>query len=171
MSKSKEKTEILNELQSSQKIERMAWQMLENNSLEKEIVLAGIAHRGYMLASIFKRKLEAISSVKVILVEVCVNKKSPHEKEVSIDVDPKKLEGKSVIVVDDVLNSGRTMLHALTPFIQFPVKSLSIACLLNRSYRNFPVAAKYIGMSLSTTLQEHIEVEIAKIGSIRAYLM
>ena len=92
------------------------------------------------------------------------------EEEVKIDTDSKTLKNKSVIVVDDVLNSGRTLTYALGPFLEFPVKRLSVCTLLNRSYRNYPVLAKYVGTSLSTTLQEHIEVEISKNGDITAYL-
>lgn len=171
MTITKEKTQILDARQSAMKIERMAWQMLEVNSGDKELVLAGIAKRGYQLAGIFKQKLESISKVKVILVEIRINKKAPFEENIYIDVEAVKIENKCIIVIDDVLNSGQTMLHALTPFIKFPVKSLSIAVLLNRSYRNFPVQAKYVGMSLSTTLQEHIEVEFSNKGDISAYLM
>ena len=166
----KEATQILDSHQSDQKIERIAWQILENNSEEKIIALAGIADRGYQLASTIKKKLETISDIKVKLIEICINKRDPFSKDVSIDCKPKELENKVVIVVDDVLNSGRTMLFALTPFMKFDVKSLSIAVLLNRSYRDYPVQANYVGMSLSTTLQERIHVKISKKGSITAYL-
>ncbi|HAW51821.1 MAG TPA: phosphoribosyltransferase [Flavobacteriales bacterium] len=167
----KEATQILDNHQSNQKIERIAWQILENNSEEKSIAIAGISSRGYELAKIIKKKLEKISDIKVNLVEICVNKKQPFSEEVTIDCEVKNLKNKVVIVVDDVLNSGRTMLFALTPFMKFDIKRLSIAVLLNRSYRNYPVEAKYVGMSLSTTLQEHIEVKFSKNGKISAYLM
>jgi pyrimidine operon attenuation protein/uracil phosphoribosyltransferase len=167
----KEATQILDNHQADQKIERIAWQILEKNSEEKSIAIAGIASRGYQLAKIIKRKLEKISDIEVNLVEINVNKKDPFSQEVSIDCQTKELKNKAVIVVDDVLNSGRTMLFSLAPFMKFDVKSLSIAVLLNRSYRNYPVEAKYVGMSLSTTLQEHIEVKFSKSGKISAYLM
>jgi pyrimidine operon attenuation protein/uracil phosphoribosyltransferase len=167
----KEATQILDNHQSGQKIERIAWQILEKNSEEKSIAIAGIANRGYELAKIIKKKLESISDIKVKLVEICINKRQPFTQDVTIDCETKELKNKVVIVVDDVLNSGRTMLFSLAPFMKFDVKSLSIAVLLNRSYRNYPVEAKYVGMSLSTTLQEHIEVKFSKSGKITAYLM
>ena len=124
---------ILNKNQAAQKIERIAYQMWENNSKEKEIVIAGIAVRGYKLAEILAKKLEEVSELKVVLVKITVNKKEPISEEPSIDCDPKLIKNKSVIVVDDVLNSGRTLLYALTPFLKFPVKRLSVCTLLNRS--------------------------------------
>lgn len=161
---------ILNKKQSAQKIERMAFQIWENNSKEKEIVIAGIDKRGFQLAEILSEKVRSISDLKVSLVRITVNKKEPLKEEAKIDSDSKLIQNKVVIVVDDVLNSGRTLLHALTPFLRFPVKTLSVATLLNRSYRNFPVQAKYVGVSLSTTLQEQIQVQFSKDGSITAYL-
>ena len=164
-------TQILSALQSAQKIDRMAYQIWENNSEEKTIVIAGIAARGYKLAGILAKKVEEISKLNVILVEIVVNKKEPLKEGPTIDKEINDLKNKPVIVVDDVLNSGRTLMHALTPFLQFDVKNLSVATLLNRSYRNYPVEAKYVGLSLSTTLQEHIEVEFGKNGEIKAFLM
>ncbi len=166
----KKGSQILNEKQAAQKIERMAFEIWENNSQEKEVVIAGIANRGFQLAGILAEKLSKISKLNVELVEICVNKKEPLKAEPTIDKDLNEMEGKVVIVVDDVLNSGRTLLHALSPFLKINVKTLSVATLLNRSYRNFPVQAKYVGTSLSTTLQEHIEVEFSKNGDIKAYL-
>ena len=163
-------TQILDKNQAARKIERMAYQIWENNSREKEIVIAGIDSRGYKLAGILAKKVEEISSAKVVLVKITVNKKEPINAEVVIDREEKELKNRVVIVVDDVLNSGRTLLYALTPFLNFEVKTLSVATLLNRSYRNFPVQAKYVGTSLSTTLQEHIEVEFGKNDTITAYL-
>ncbi len=166
----KDGTQILNKEQAAQKIDRMAYEIWENNSKESEIVIAGIANRGYQLAGILANKVEEISNLNVLLVEICVNKRQPLVADPTIDKDSSQLENKVVIVVDDVLNSGRTLLYALTPFLKFSVKTLSVATLLNRSYRNFPVQAKYVGTSLSTTLQEHIKVEFGKNGAITAYL-
>lgn len=161
---------ILDKKKAAQKIDRIAHQIWENNSKEKEIVIAGIASRGYELAKILSKKVEEISGIKVNLVEIVINKKEPLSEEPRIDKDIKELKNRVVIVVDDVLNSGRTLLYALSVFLRFPVKTLSVATLLNRSYRNFPVQAKYVGTSLSTTLHEHIEVEFGKNGAIEAYL-
>lgn len=148
----------------------MAYQICENNSSEKEIVIAGISSRGYSLAGILARKITEISKLKVILAEIKIDKKDPIAGRPVVDVDEKEMKNKSIVVVDDVLNSGRTLIYSLVPFLNFPVKRLSVATLLNRSYRNFPVQAKYVGTSLSTTLQEQIEVEFGKNDSITAYL-
>ena len=165
------RTEILNPTQSDQKIERMAFEILEKHHSDKKIILAGIANRGFKLARILEKKLKENSNKKVLLVEVCVNKKDPFLKNPIIDCDIKDIEGNSVVVVDDVLNSGRTLLFAMNPFINIPIRSLSVAVLCNRSYRDFPVEANFVGLSLSTTLQERIEVEISDAGKIKAYLV
>jgi len=165
------RTEILNHIQSEQKIERMAYEILEKHAEEKKIILAGIANRGFKLASILEKKLKSISKKKVLLVEVGVDKRNPFMKNPSIDCSVDEIKNFSVVVVDDVLNSGRTMLFAMNPFLNIPIHSLSVAVLCNRSYRDFPVEANFVGLSLSTTLQERIEVEISDSGKINAYLV
>jgi pyrimidine operon attenuation protein/uracil phosphoribosyltransferase len=165
------KTEILNQHQSDQKIERMAFEILEQHPGKKKIILAGIANRGYKFAGTLEKKLSKLSDVKIKLVEICVNKKDPFISEPTIDCPEKEIIGHPVIVVDDVLNSGRTMLFALNPFLKMPIPRLSVAVLCNRSYRDYPVEANFVGLSLSTTLQEHIEVEFSKNGEISAYLI
>ena len=167
----KERTEILNHIQSEQKIERMAYEILEKHPSENKIILAGIANRGYKLAGILVKKLNEISKKQVLLVEVCVNKRDPFFKTPTIDCSLEDIKNNSVVVVDDVLNSGRTLLFAMNPFINIPIRSLSVAVLCNRSYRDFPVEANFVGLSLSTTLQERIEVEINDAGKIKAYLV
>ena len=149
----------------------MAFEILEKHPGEKKIILAGIANRGYKFAETLQKKLTELSKINIQLVEICVNKKDPFTSGPTIDCAEKDIKNHSVIVVDDVLNSGRTMLFALNPFLKMPIRRLSVAVLCNRSYRDYPVEANFVGLYLSTTLQEHIEVEIHKSGKINAYLI
>lgn len=139
-----------------QKIDRIAYQIYENNHDLSKITMAGIQNNGYTFAQLLKEKLESISDIKIDLRKIEVNKKNPLELcQLEGDDD---FENGSVIVVDDVLNSGRTMMYALQCFLESAPKYLTVAVLINRSHKRFPVNANYVGLSLATTLKEHIEV-------------
>lgn len=149
---------ILDHQKIEQKINRIAYQIFEDNYDQKELIMAGIASNGYRLAEILAKKLQSISPIKVKLLELQINKKNPLKSKVEIDLEPKDFKDKSVILVDDVLNSGKTLMYGLQVFLAAPVKNLSVAVLVNRSHKRYPVYADYVGLSLATTLKEHIEV-------------
>lgn len=151
------KTSILNATQIQQKVERMAWQLLEMHHTEKELVLVGIANNGHELANRMRTVLERISQVKISLHRMDLNKRNLLENAAQI-APAKDFSGCSVVVVDDVLNTGGTMMYALKHFLDFPLKRLSTAVLVDRSHRNFPVKADVKGLVLSTTLLEHVDV-------------
>jgi pyrimidine operon attenuation protein/uracil phosphoribosyltransferase len=151
-------TLILDTKQVMQKIRRIAYQVYEDNATETEVVLAGIYDRGYVFAQLLQAELQAISPLRVHLVRVDLEKFTPVQGEVSLDCETAFLENKSIILLDDVLNTGRTLAHGLHPFLQIPVKKIRVAVIVNRSHTLFPVAADYVGYALSTTIQEHIEV-------------
>lgn len=151
-------TLILNSLQIQQRINRIAYQIYENNYREKEVIIAGIASNGFLLAERIAKKLKEISPLEVKLAEIVVNKKNPLAKKVKVNLPDKKLKGKVVIVVDDVLESGRTMLYGIEPFLGVAVKRLITVVLVDRDHHLFPVRADYVGISLATTMQEHISV-------------
>ena len=154
------KTLILNARQIQQRIDRIAYQLYENYYEEKEIIMAGIAKNGYGLAERIAVKIQEISPIKVKLAEIIVNKKSPLSEKVKIDLPEKELKDKVVIVVDDVLESGRTMMYGIDPFLKYSVKRLATVVLVNRDHRSFPIKADFVGISLATTMQEHISVEL-----------
>jgi pyrimidine operon attenuation protein/uracil phosphoribosyltransferase len=106
----------------------------------------------------------------VQLVELKINKKNPIRSDVNLQLSQTELTNKSIVLVDDVLNSGRTLIYGMQAFLQAPVKSLSVAVLLNRSHKRFPVNANYVGLSLATTLKEHIEVHFDDPNNFAAYL-
>lgn len=166
-----EKTLILNANQIARKIDRMAYQIYETNFEEKEMIIAGILNKGYIIAERLAHKLREISKAKITLVQITVNKEHPLQDEVKLSVNPKDFSGKVVIVIDDVLNSGKTLIYGLAPFLQVPVKRITTAVLVNRNHNRYPIKADIVGLSLATTLQEHILVELSGKGKEAVYLL
>lgn len=154
---------ILNADQIRKKVRRIAFEVYERNYLEPRLIMAGITGRGYALAQMIARDLKEISHFKtetdtLILAEVFIEKFAARQGEVSLDCPLNSLENASIVLVDDVLNTGKTLAHSLKPFLQHNIKKLEIAVLVNRSHTLFPISADYTGYELATTLQEHIEV-------------
>jgi pyrimidine operon attenuation protein/uracil phosphoribosyltransferase len=166
MSAVSERSLVLNSKQVSQKIRRIAFEIYENNFSEKSIVLAGIDGQGYAFAKILEKELNTISPIKTLLVKVSLDKFSPVQSEVSIDANVKDLKKKCVILVDDVLNSARTLAYGMKPFLTAEVKKLEVAVLVNRSHTLFPIVPTYTGYELTTTLTEHVEVKLGKEAAV-----
>lgn len=152
------KTLVLTKEQIEQKLQRMTWEVYEKNYQEKTIVIAGIAKRGYVLAERMAKILENISPIEVKLVKVELNKDNPFSSD--IKVTEGKYENAVIILVDDVLKSGKTLIHGAQHFLQTPLKKLMTAVLIDRNYKRYPITADVVGLSLSTTLQEHVAVEL-----------
>jgi pyrimidine operon attenuation protein / uracil phosphoribosyltransferase len=157
---STKRTLILSKLQIEQKVNRMAYEIYENNYEEKEIIIAGVAGGGYLLAEKLNAVLKKIAPIKTTLIEITINKKNPLETGKQKNLATKTIENKTVILVDDVLNSGKTMIYGAQLFLNHPLKRLSTLVLVDRGHNRYPIKADYIGLSLSTTLQEHIDVEL-----------
>jgi pyrimidine operon attenuation protein/uracil phosphoribosyltransferase len=140
---------------------RMAYEIYEHNLDEKEIVMAGIKNQGYELALLLKAELEQISSIKISLIGVKMDKRQPYASDILLEeVTSETLDDKVVIVVDDVLNSGRTFAYCLKTLLQYKFRKVELAVLVNRSHQQFPVSAKYKGYDLSTTISDYVEVQI-----------
>ncbi|MES2590395.1 MAG: phosphoribosyltransferase family protein [Bacteroidota bacterium] len=163
-------TLILNSKQIQQKINRIAYEIYENNYDEKEIIVAGIANNGFLLAKRIVAVLETIAPIKTKLIEIVLDKKNPLSSEIKIALTDKEMQNKVIILVDDVLDSGRTLIFGAKPFLNSPVKRLTTAVLVDRGHNRYPIKADFVGLSLSTTLQEHITVEINKKGKEIVYL-
>ncbi len=157
---------ILDADQVDQKIRRIAYSIYENNFAEKTIVLAGIEGQGYTLANILSKTVESISPMKTRIVKVSLDKLAPLQSDVCIDSEVTDLKNKCVILIDDVLNTGRTLAYGLKPFLNVDVKKIEIAVLVNRSHTTFPITPTYTGYELSTTLTEHVEVILGKKSSV-----
>ena len=161
-----EKNRILTAQQVSQKIKRMAFEVYEHNFREKEVVFAGIDGQGYTLATLLAKALEEISDIKAKVVKVSIDKSAPLESEIELDADPSVFKKKCIVVVDDVLNTGKTLLYGMKPFLGVDVKKIEVAVLINRSHSTFPIQPTYTGYGLSTTLTEHIEVILGKSAAV-----
>lgn len=163
------KTLILNSKQIEQKINRIAYEIYENNNDEKEIIIAGISGNGYLFAKRISDFVQKISPIKTKLIEIKINKENPLASDIKISLSDKELKNKVIILVDDVLNSGKTLIFGAKPFLISPVKRLTTAVLVDRGHNRYPIKADFVGLSLSTTLQEHITVELKK-GKEAVYL-
>ena len=162
-----EKKYILTEHVAEMKLRRMAFEIIENNREEKTLILAGILDNGMVLARQIKTFLEMNSTIEVHLIEISLNKQNPLECEIS---DASTVKDQVVIVIDDVINSGKTFLYALIPLLMEMPRKIQTLTLVERSYKTFPVHADYVGISLSTTLQDHIYVEVNGDNVMGAYL-
>ena len=157
---SSKKTLILNKDQILQKSKRIAYQIIEDNFDEPAIVLVGIADRGYVFAQRLQKLLLEIAPDKSIeLIKVNIQK-TKRSLESTTDVPLETAKNKVVILIDDVLNSGRTLAYGLGMFINVPLKRMRTAVLIDRSHHQFPVFSDYYGLKLSTILKEHVEVQL-----------
>ena len=160
---------ILNTLAVSQKTRRIAYQILESNSNEKEVIIVGIVGNGLLFAKEIVRDLNQISDIKTTLCEIVINKKN-HLDTVSTTLSEEDYKNKSIVLVDDVLNSGATLIYAVKHFLNVPLKRFKTAVLVNRNHKKYPVKADFKGISLSTSIKEHVVVEFNENETI-AYLM
>lgn len=135
----------------------MAYEIAERNAAEPLLLLAGIKDNGTVIAHKLKAMLAGIFSGTVEVLEVELNKRQPGEVKLSGDFD---FNGKTIILVDDVANSGKTMLYALKPFLQFHPARIQTLALVERTHKAFPIQPDYVGLSLATTVQEHIYVDV-----------
>ena len=154
------KSKILNIQEINQKLKRLAWQVYENNSAEKEIIVVGISERGLILAKQLADYIQEISNIKTKISHLELDKDNPYNKEVSLYLKEKEYSNKVVILVDDVLNSGKTLMYSAKHFLTTRLTSLSIMVLVDRNHNRYPIKADYIGLSLATTLREYINVDL-----------
>ncbi|MFN0729303.1 phosphoribosyltransferase family protein [Polaribacter gochangensis] len=164
-----EKNIILTSQQIQHKTKRIAYQILESNSNEKEIVLAGITTNGFLFAKEIEKELSKICDITITMCEVSINKNKLLNP-IKTSIPSEVYKNKPLVLVDDVLNSGATLIYGIKHFLEVPLKRFKTAVLVNRNHKKYPVKADYKGISLSTTLQEHVVVEFTKNKAI-AYLM
>ncbi|RYY56114.1 MAG: phosphoribosyltransferase [Chitinophagaceae bacterium] len=161
------KNYILDQQVAARKIRRMALEIIENNEGESEIVLAGVDENGSVIARIIEGLIHELSSIRTSLITISMDKRVPGE--IRLSEDP-GFDNKVVIIVDDVANSGKTLLYALKPFLAYHPKKIQTLILVERSHNSFPVRPDYTGLSIASTLQEHIYVEVEGSTVIGAYL-
>lgn len=165
-----EKTLILSPRKVLQKIERIAHQIAEQNFDETELIIIGIKNRGYEIASQLTSILDTIDiDFKVTLLSLTLNKRNVIDGEINLSEPLDTIANKSVILVDDVLNSGKTLIYAVKHILNADLKKLTTAVLVDRRHRKFPIKADLAGLTLSTTILEHISVEFDN-GKTSVYL-
>lgn len=150
---------ILSHLQIQHKIRRIAYQIYEANVDEQEIIVAGIEGGGLDFAKKIQVVLKKITPAKILLCKVQMDKSDPLKSGVTTSIPEREYTWKSVVLVDDVLNSGTTLIYGVQHFLKTPLKQLKTAVLVNRNHKKYPVKADYKGISLSTSLQEHVHVK------------
>jgi pyrimidine operon attenuation protein / uracil phosphoribosyltransferase len=139
------------------KTKRISYQIFETFANEEEVVIAGIANSGFKFAQKIAAELERISDLKVILCEVQINKQNPQEP-ITTSLSKEMYTNKGLVLVDDVLNSGTTLIYGVKHFLDVPLRKFKTAVLIDRNHKKYPVKADFKGLSLSTSLQEHIQV-------------
>jgi pyrimidine operon attenuation protein / uracil phosphoribosyltransferase len=152
----KERILILDKERISWKLQRMAYEIWEHNSKEQQITLVGVHGSGLTVANLLAEKLRQVSKMTVQVATLKINKRNPLTEDVKIEGN---VSGSSVVLVDDVANSGKTLIYALKPILDAGPTKITVAVLVDRKHKSFPVAPDIVGHSVATTLQEHIEVE------------
>ncbi|WP_333601199.1 phosphoribosyltransferase family protein [Flavobacterium sp.] len=160
---------ILNHQQIENKTRRIAYQIYETFADEEEIVLAGIAANGYVLAEKIAAILKEIAPLKITLCEVKIDKQNPFNP-ITTSITKEVYRNKGIVLVDDVLNSGTTLVYGVKHFLEVPVKKFKTAVLVDRNHKKFPVKADFKGISLSTSSKEHVHV-VFETDNSYAYLV
>lgn len=150
--------QILSKKDIDQKIIRLGYQVLENCFEEREIYLGGICGNGLKMAERIKEIIQSESDQKIEVFEIKVNKDEPWSEPIGLSIPQEKLKNAYILLIDDVLNSGKTMQHALIKFLEQPTKAIKTVALVDRTHRRYPIKADFVGISLSTTLKERVEI-------------
>lgn len=158
-------TQILNTKDIEQKIKRLAYEVYEDNYEESQLIFIGIEPNGKVLANKLKKQLSAISSIHAEVISLKIDTNKPITERKEIEAHSNKITNKVVVIVDDVANSGKTLSYALNPILPYFPKKIQIAVLVDRKHKLFPISADFVGISLSTTMKEHVYVSFQKANS------
>ena len=161
---------VLNKIQIDQKINRLAHQIIENSYGEKKIYVGWICGNGKILADLLGNIISENSDLEVIIFEISLNKENPLEFPVNISIENNLLNGAFIVLVDDVLNSGKTMQYALMKLLEQPSKAIKTVSLVDRRHRRYPIKADFVGITLTTTIQERVEMDLTQ-SDYFAYLV
>ena len=159
--------QLLDASKAQQIIKRMAYEIYEHNIDEKEITLIGIQERGVDIAYLLQKEIEAISKLKIISTSIEMDKTNPLNP---IIIDKIKMANKNIIIVDDVANSGKTVLYAMKTLLNELPKKIQVAVLIDRKHKQFPISSDFVGMQISTTIKENIKVIVEKWQIVSAIL-
>lgn len=162
--------EILSSQEIKQKTERLAHQLIENTFEEPKVFIGGIEGNGIILANTLANIMREHTDSEIVVFSIKVNKSEPWSEDIVLSSASSDMEDSYIILVDDVFNSGKTMQFALVEILQFPTKAIKTVALVDRKHRRFPIKANFVGLSLSTTLKERVEVDLTA-GNEKAYLV
>ena len=160
---------ILSNSQIKRKIKRISLQIIESNVEEKEVVIAGIEQNGFLIAKELNKMITELSNLNIKLCSLKIDKKNPLNN-ISTSLNSSEYKNKSIVVVDDVLNSGSTLMYAVKHFLDTELRQLKTAVLVDRNHKKYPIKADFKGVSLSTSIQNHVQVQFDK-NSIEAFLL
>lgn len=152
-----EKKYIMDGDTAEKKLRRLAYEILENNSGEQQVILAGIRESGTVIAKYIQQYLQEISNLYAEMVTIYLDKRLPQKVTLDREIG---FDNKVIIIIDDVANSGKTMLHAMKPFLDHDPKKIQTLVLVERTHKAFPIHPDYVGLSVATSIQEHIFVEV-----------
>ncbi len=162
---------VLSHRKIGQKITRMAIEIIENNYDEKEIILAGINNNGSAFAQLLLKELSKIDEKKIFtLAQIRLDPANPIHQKISISLSDEEMNGKTIIIVDDVANSGRTIFYACKPIFNIVPKKIEAAVLVDRTHKSYPIKVDYIGLALATTLKENIRVNLSEPNNFAVFL-
>lgn len=161
---------ILDQQQIRQKIKRLAIEILENNYEEPELILAGINKTGMGFARMILEELQKITAIRLTLTRIRLNPAAPLSQEIVIEMPVEDLNGKTILIIDDVANTGRTIFYAVKPILNILPKKVEVAVLVNRTHKSFPIMVDYVGLSLATTLMDDIDVQILDVPEMAVFL-
>jgi len=161
---------ILNERQITQKIKRLAIEILEHNFGEPELILAGINNNGMVFSELLMQELTKISNIPITVTRIKLNPANPIKSDIILEMPPEQVHNKVLIIVDDVANTGRTIFYAIKPILEVLPKKVEVAVLIDRSHKSFPIRVDYYGLSLSTTLKNNIDVQIREVAESAVFL-
>ena len=159
---------ILNKEEIQDKIKRISYEIYEENFESKALIICGIEKNGSEIARKVIKELKSICNIKIEFISVSLNKKNPLNS-IKIESSKNKIKDKPVILIDDVSNTGKTLIHVIKELIEFEPKKINTAVLVNRDHSLFPIKINFIGLSLSTSINNHIEVVLNE-NDIGAYL-
>jgi len=163
----KQKANILTKEEIERAIKRISHEILEKNKGSKDLAIIGIRTRGYVLAERITAAIEAIDGAKLPVGalditlyrdDLSVISEQPVVHRTEIDFD---IEGKVIILVDDVLYTGRTIRCALDALIDFGrPKIIQLAILIDRGHRELPIRADYVGKNVPTSQKELVQLKL-----------
>lgn len=163
---------ILDDRQIRRKIKRLAIEILERHYGEPTLILAGLNNNGLEFAELLVNELLPLlpAEMEIVLTRIRLNPANPLEYEPYVEMPVEDLEGKPIIIVDDVANTGRTIFYAIQPLLPVLPKRVEVAVLVDRTHKMFPIKADYVGLSLATTLKDDIDVRIRGVGEMEVQL-